>query len=69
MTEASLATQGRAAYHEVETDLTVRRRETVADGVVTLTLSDPAGSELLPLPSLGEAAVPPLPTWIQNILR
>jgi ferredoxin-NADP reductase len=46
MSEASLATRGKAAYREVETDLTVRRREIAADGVVTLTLGDPAGAEL-----------------------
>lgn len=46
MTGASLATRGNAAYREVETDLTVRRREIVADGVVTLTLGDPDGAEL-----------------------
>jgi ferredoxin-NADP reductase len=46
MSDASLATRGNAAYREVETDLTVRRREVVADGVVTLTLADPDGAEL-----------------------
>ena len=39
-------TRGKPAYHEVETDLVVTRRETVADGVVTLALSDPSGAEL-----------------------
>jgi ferredoxin-NADP reductase len=34
------------AYREVEADLEVRRRETVADGVVTLTLAHPDGSDL-----------------------
>jgi ferredoxin-NADP reductase len=46
VTGASLATRGNAAYREVETDLTVRRREAVADGVVTVTLGDPGGAEL-----------------------
>lgn len=47
MTEASVVTRGKpASYREVETELTVRRRETVADGVVTLTLGAPDGSEL-----------------------
>jgi ferredoxin-NADP reductase len=39
-------TRGRAAYREVEVDLEVRRRESSADGVVTLTLGDPSGADL-----------------------
>jgi ferredoxin-NADP reductase len=39
-------TRARAAYREVEVDVEVRRRETVADGVVTLTLADPSGADL-----------------------
>jgi ferredoxin-NADP reductase len=46
MSEQSLTTRGKTAYREVETDLTVHRRELAADGVVTLTLGDPAGAEL-----------------------
>jgi ferredoxin-NADP reductase len=38
--------RGRPAYREVEVDLEVRRRETCADGVVTLTLADPTGADL-----------------------
>jgi hypothetical protein len=34
------------AYREVEADLEVLRRETAADGVVTLTLAHPDGSDL-----------------------
>jgi ferredoxin-NADP reductase len=37
---------GKAVYREVELDLEVRRREVVADGVVTLTLADPTGADL-----------------------
>jgi ferredoxin-NADP reductase len=36
----------KAAYREVETDLTITRRETAADGVVALTLARPDGSDL-----------------------
>jgi ferredoxin-NADP reductase len=36
----------KAAYREVEADLAVRRREMVADGVVTLTLARPDGGDL-----------------------
>ncbi|NMN93777.1 PDR/VanB family oxidoreductase [Antrihabitans stalactiti] len=36
----------KAVYREVEVDLVVRRREVVADGVVTLTLADPGGADL-----------------------
>ena len=36
----------RPAYREVELDLRVTRREDSADGVVTLTLTDPSGSDL-----------------------
>jgi ferredoxin-NADP reductase len=39
-------TRGRAAYREVEVDLEVRRRESSADGVVTLTLVAPGGEDL-----------------------
>lgn len=45
MTAAETA-RGRPAYREVEADLEVRRRETSADGVVTITLADPAGADL-----------------------
>lgn len=38
--------RGRPAYREVEADLEVRRRETSADGVVTITLVDPTGADL-----------------------
>jgi ferredoxin-NADP reductase len=46
VTEADRATGPKQAYREVEADLEVLRRETVADGVVTLTLADPAGADL-----------------------
>jgi ferredoxin-NADP reductase len=46
VTETNLATARKPAYREVEADLEVRRRETVADGVVTLTLAHPDGSDL-----------------------
>lgn len=36
----------RPAYREVELDLRVTRREDSADGVVTLTLTDPSGADL-----------------------
>jgi ferredoxin-NADP reductase len=36
----------KAAFREVELDLEVRARDTAADGVVTLTLADPAGADL-----------------------
>jgi ferredoxin-NADP reductase len=39
-------TRSRAAYREVELDVEVRRRETVSDGVVTLTFADPDGADL-----------------------
>ena len=46
MTETQQMTRGKPAYREVEADLAVVRRETVADGVVTLALADPDGAEL-----------------------
>jgi len=46
VTETDQATGGKQAYREVEADLEVLRRETVADGVVTLTLADQAGADL-----------------------
>lgn len=33
-------------YHEYETDLLIERKDSAADGVVTLTLADPSGQEL-----------------------
>jgi ferredoxin-NADP reductase len=39
-------TRARPAYHEVEFDLVVARRDTVAAGIVLLTFVDPAGAEL-----------------------
>jgi ferredoxin-NADP reductase len=38
--------RARPAYREVEVDAEVRRREPVSDGVVMLTLADPAGADL-----------------------
>ncbi|GAA5174347.1 PDR/VanB family oxidoreductase [Pseudonocardia eucalypti] len=46
MTEMSLATARKPTYREVEADLEVRRRDVAADGVVTLTLAHPDGSDL-----------------------
>lgn len=46
MTELSLATARKPAYREVEADLEVRRRDVAADGVLTLTLAHPDGSDL-----------------------
>ena len=43
---AEQSTRSRPAYREVEVDVEVRRREAVADGVVTLTLADPSGADL-----------------------
>jgi ferredoxin-NADP reductase len=40
------ATTKKSAYRELEADLEVLRRDTVADGVVTLTLAHPDGSHL-----------------------
>jgi ferredoxin-NADP reductase len=44
--ETDQATGAQQAYREVEADLDVLRRETVADGVVTLTLADRDGADL-----------------------
>ncbi|AEF40839.1 PDR/VanB family oxidoreductase [Hoyosella subflava] len=38
--------RNRGTYREVELDLQVRKRERVAEGVVVLTLADPAGADL-----------------------
>jgi ferredoxin-NADP reductase len=46
VTETNRASAGKPAYREVEADLTVLGRESVADGVVTLTLGPVDGSEL-----------------------
>jgi ferredoxin-NADP reductase len=46
VTTTEQSTRSRAAYREVEVDLEVKRRETPADGVVTLTLTDPDGADL-----------------------
>jgi ferredoxin-NADP reductase len=46
VTDADQATGAKQAYREVEADLQVLRRETVADGVVTLTLVEPNGADL-----------------------
>lgn len=46
MSTTEQPTRARPAYREVEIDLEVRRREAVADGVVTLTLADPNGADL-----------------------
>jgi ferredoxin-NADP reductase len=46
MTIVEQPTRARPAYREVEVDVEVRHRQTVADGVVTLTLADPAGADL-----------------------
>lgn len=47
MTETSSVVQaGKPAFREVEADLTVRRREMAADGVVTLTLAHPDSADL-----------------------
>ena len=43
---AEQSTRSRPAYREVEVDVEVRRREAVADGVVTVTLADPSGADL-----------------------
>ena len=54
MTEIQQMTRGRPAYREVEADLEIVRRETVAEGVVTLALgslmifSDAAYQAMLP---------------------
>jgi ferredoxin-NADP reductase len=46
VTTAQEATRGNPAYREVEADLAVVARETVADGVVTLTLAAADGADL-----------------------
>jgi ferredoxin-NADP reductase len=46
MTATEQQTRARPAYREVEVDVEVRRRETVADGIVTLTLGDPSAADL-----------------------
>jgi ferredoxin-NADP reductase len=46
MTTTDQLTRARPAYREVEVDVEVRRRDTVSDGVVTLTLADPSGADL-----------------------
>jgi ferredoxin-NADP reductase len=46
VTATEQQTRARPAYREVEVDVEVRRRETVADGIVTLTLADPNGADL-----------------------
>jgi ferredoxin-NADP reductase len=46
MTTIEQSTRARPAYREVELEVEVRRREAVADGVVTLTLADPNGADL-----------------------
>jgi ferredoxin-NADP reductase len=46
VTATEQPTRSRAAYREVEVDLEVRRRETPAEGVVTLTLAEPNGEDL-----------------------
>ncbi|OHV06500.1 PDR/VanB family oxidoreductase [Mycobacterium talmoniae] len=43
---ATAETRARPAYREVELDVEVRRRDTVSDGVVALTLADPTGADL-----------------------
>ncbi len=43
---SAVAVAAKSTYREVEADLQVRRRETAADGVVTLTLAHPDGSDL-----------------------
>jgi ferredoxin-NADP reductase len=44
--EDRVAPGGSPTYREVESDMTVIRREAVSDGVVTLTLADPDGADL-----------------------
>jgi ferredoxin-NADP reductase len=46
MTGAELATRGKPAFREVEADLSVTRRELVAEDVVLVALADPDGAEL-----------------------
>jgi ferredoxin-NADP reductase len=46
VTATEQPTRSRAAYREVEVDLEVRRRQTPAEGVVTLTLAEPNGEDL-----------------------
>ena len=44
--KSAAATPRASAYREVETDLAIVRHETVADGVLELTLADPDGADL-----------------------
>jgi ferredoxin-NADP reductase len=46
MTATEQLTRERPAYREVEVDVEIRRRDVVADGVVTLTLAAPDGADL-----------------------
>jgi ferredoxin-NADP reductase len=46
VTTTAETARARPAYREVEVDAEVRRREPVSDGVVMLTLADPAGADL-----------------------
>jgi ferredoxin-NADP reductase len=46
MTATEGAVRGKPAYREVEAELAVVRRETVAEGVVALALADPDGADL-----------------------
>ncbi len=43
---APVGTESRASFREVETDLQIVGRDTVADGVIALTLASPDGAEL-----------------------
>lgn len=46
MTVTDQPTRGKPAYHEVEADLAVVRKEVAAEGVVVLGLADPDGADL-----------------------